>query len=224
MTDPKIPARLVRLVSVRDVGCTGVTLRAIHELEKIAEDPDKVLHCVAFLRRELGGYASLWHLERELREGDPRTVLTRFAARLEADVEAGVTTAQALLESRPGGVVTAPSSGITRRLLDRLTGPDRVAPDAEHRIGLSGADAIGPEAVLNIVGTRELAQRLPTVIVTTRDRLVPADVFAGLGSPLFERIPLELFDAVVVNDEVLTPREAGRRAAAGAPHPMAGQA
>ena len=225
MTDPNIPSRLVTLVSVRDVGCTGVTLLAIQELEKIADDPTQVRHCLAFLRCELGGYASLWRLERELQDDDPRTVLARFAARLEADVEASIDTAFGLLESRPGGVVTAPSSGITKRLMGRLAGSGRTATDPDARIGISGADAIGPTGILNIVGTRELAERLPTVIVTTSDRFVPADVFASLGSPLFDRIPLDLFDAVVVSNEVLTPAEAGRRAArTAALSPMAGQA
>jgi hypothetical protein len=35
----------------------------------------------------------------------------------------------------------------------------------------------------------------------------------GLGSPLFERIPLDAFWAVVLDGELLTPAEAGRRAA-----------
>lgn len=164
-----------------------------------------------FLRRELGGYASLWHLERALASGDPVTELPRFAARLERDAGAAVDTAHALLAGRPGGFVTAPSSGITRRLLARL---DASAPDGNARTGLAGADALGPAGVLNIVGTRELAERLPTVIVTTPDRLVPVGIFETLGSPLFERIPLTLFEAVVLGDEVLTPEEAGARAAA----------
>jgi hypothetical protein len=105
-------------------------------------------------------------------------------------------------------VVSAPSSGITRRLLERLG-----RRDGEARIGVCGADAVGPKEILNIVGTRGLAGKLPTVVVTTRDRFVPGDVFAGLGTPLFERIALTLFDAVVVGDEVLTPAEAGARAA-----------
>ncbi|TQS44817.1 hypothetical protein [Cryptosporangium phraense] len=170
-----------------------------------------------FLRRELSGYASLWHLERLLRSGDPRVELARFAAQLERDASAAVETAYELLSGRTGGFLAAPSSGITKRLLARVGAAEiassaAVSPDG--RTGLSGADAVGPGEILNIVGTRELAERLPTVIVTTPDRLVPPDVFATLGSPLFERIPLDRFEAVVVGGEVLTPQEAGRRAAA----------
>ena len=123
MTEENIPPRLAALTSVRGVGCTGVTLRAISELKEIADHSELVTQCVRFLRRELGGYASLWHLERILASGDPVTELPRFAARLEQDAQAAVDTAYGLLAGRPGGFVTAPSSGITRRLLARLDAP-----------------------------------------------------------------------------------------------------
>ncbi|MFG1923944.1 hypothetical protein [Cryptosporangium sp. NPDC048952] len=215
MAEEDIPPRLVALTTVRGVGCTGVTLRAISELEEIADQRELVTQCVRYLRRELSGYASLWHLERALAAGDPATELPRFAARLESDATAAVDTAHRLLAGRAGEFVTAPSSGLTRRLLARL------GSASEHgRTGLCGADALGPGEMLNIVGTHDLAERLPTVVVTTPDRLVPANVFGTLGSPLFERIPLSMFEAVVVGNEVLTPAEAGARAAAlGAHHP-----
>ena len=223
MTDENIPLGLVALTSVRGVGCTGVTLGAISELEKIADHSELVTQCVRYLRRELAGYASLWHLERALTVGDPVTELPRFAAQLERNAAAAVDTAYALLAGRSGGFVTAPSSGLTRRLLARLGAPGTSASGTSAdagRTGLAGADAVGPSEILNIVGTRDLAGRLPTVVVTTPERLVPAGVFETLGSPLFERIPLSSFEAVVVGDEVLTPVEAGARAAAlAASHP-----
>ena len=203
---------------MRDVGCTGVTLRAISLLEEFADQPDLLAECMRFLRRELSGYASLWHLERALETGDARAELRAFADRLTREVDAGVDTAAALLAGRSGAFVTAPSSGITKRVLARL---GRTADSVEDAgTGLCGADAIGRDEILNIVGTRDLARRLPSVVVTTSDRFVPPDVFAGLGSPLFERIPLSSFEAVIVGNEVLTPAEAGARAAAlAAPHP-----
>jgi hypothetical protein len=75
-----------------------------------------------------------------------------------------------------------------------------------------GADAIGPEGLLNAVGTRELVQRVPTLVVATAVKLVPAEVFGLLGGAGFEVIPLEEVAAVVVGPEVLSPAEAGRRA------------
>ncbi|WP_073251096.1 hypothetical protein [Cryptosporangium aurantiacum] len=188
-------------------------MRAISELEEIADHSELVAHCLRFLRRELSGYASLWHLERLLETGDPRIELPRFAARLERDAQAAVDTAYRLLAGRDGGFVSAPSSGTTRRLLARLGGAPENRPEAAAT-GLAGADAVGPTEILNIVGTRDLAERLPTVVVTTPDRIVPQDVFETLGSPLFERIPLTQFEAVVVAGEVLTPAEVGARAAA----------
>jgi translation initiation factor 2B subunit (eIF-2B alpha/beta/delta family) len=80
-------------------------------------------------------------------------------------------------------------------------------------VGVVGADAIGPGALLNAVGTRELVGRVPTLVVATAVKLVPAVVFGRLGGPGFEVVPLEEVAAVVVGTEVLSPAEAGRRAA-----------
>jgi len=105
----------------------------------------------------------------------------------------------------------------------RIVGPlhGRVAQRRDQGAGLStgpvvgvvGADAIGPEALLNADGTRELAERLPTLVVATVVKLVPGEVFGRLGAAGFEVVPLEALAAVVVGDEVLSPAEAGRRAA-----------
>jgi hypothetical protein len=76
-----------------------------------------------------------------------------------------------------------------------------------------GADAIGPGALLNAVGTRGLADQLSTLVVATAVKLVPAEVFELLGGTGFEVVPLAAVAAVVVGDEVLSPAEAGRRAA-----------
>jgi hypothetical protein len=80
-------------------------------------------------------------------------------------------------------------------------------------VGVVGADAIGPRGLLNADGTRELAQQVPTLVVATAVKLVPAGVFGRLGGPGFEVVPLEALAAVVVGSEVLSPAEAGRRAA-----------
>ncbi|MGH2816053.1 MAG: hypothetical protein ACRDLC_12975, partial [Actinomycetota bacterium] len=85
---------------------------------------------------------------------------------------------------------------------------------ADPVVGLVGADAIGPGALLNAVGTRELAGRLPTLVVATAVKLVPAEVFGRLGGPGFEVVPLETLAAMVVGAEVLSPAETGRRAEA----------
>jgi len=119
--------------------------------------------------------------------------------------------------SRPSG------PGARRTRTRRIVGPQhgRVAQPGPEGAGLStgpvvgvvGADAIGPDALLNADGTRELAGRLPTLVVATAVKLVPAEVFGRLGGPGFEVVPLEALAAVVVGDEVLSPAEAGRRAA-----------
>ena len=80
-------------------------------------------------------------------------------------------------------------------------------------VGVVGADAIGPGGLLNADGTRELADRVPTLVVATALKLVPAAVFGRLGGPGFEVVPLEALAAVVLGGEVLSPAQAGRRAA-----------
>ena len=76
-----------------------------------------------------------------------------------------------------------------------------------------GADAIGPERLLNAGGTRELAGRVPTLVVATAVKLVPGEVFGRLGGTGFEVVPLAAVAVVVVGPELLSPAEAGRRAA-----------
>jgi hypothetical protein len=81
-------------------------------------------------------------------------------------------------------------------------------------VGVVGADAVGPRAILNAVGTRELAEWVPTLVVATAIKLVPAEVFDRLAGPGFEVVPLDGLAAVVVGGEVVSPAEAGRRAEA----------
>ena len=80
--------------------------------------------------------------------------------------------------------------------------------------GLVGADAIGPSALLNAAGTGALAAAVPTLVVTTSLKLVPAAAFERLAAPGFEAVPLSALAAVTLGGELLEPAEAGRRAAA----------
>jgi hypothetical protein len=121
-------------------------------------------------------------------------------------------------EGQREGRVTPPSSGLSGvprwgSVADGwAAGPSLSTAPGAPVVGLVGADAIGPGAVLNAAGTGELAARLPTLVVATAIKLVPAEVFGRLGGPGFETVPLETVTAVVVGAEVLSPAEAGRRA------------
>jgi limonene-1,2-epoxide hydrolase len=108
-------------------------------------------------------------------------------------------------------VATVSHSSLVDRALARLDpGPGGAARPV---VGLVGADAVGPEAFLNAAGTGELAARLPTLVVATAIKLLPAEAFARLAGPGFEAVPLRAVAAVVVGPEVLSPAEAGRMAA-----------
>jgi hypothetical protein len=206
-----IPPRLRSLVQVQGVGCTGVTLSAVDALLEIADAPVLLQRCVAFLTAQLPGYATLWHLANALRTDDARPALRRFSQQLRDNADKSIAATVALLAARREAVEMAPSSSLARQVVARLGGAD---DDRAAKVGLAGADAVGPDDVLNIVGTRDLAARMPTVVVTTSSRLVPRQVFARLGSPLFERIPLDWFEFVVIDGEALRPAETRRRISA----------
>ncbi len=144
------------------------------------------------------------------------------------------------LSTTPGTVATVSHSSLVDRVLRNLAHPGppahgrppssvqrgaprwgSVAEPAGAHPGLStapvvavvGADAVGPGALLNAVGTRELAARVPALVVATAIKLAPAEVFERLGGPGFEVVELEAVAAVVVGPEELSPAEAGGRAA-----------
>ena len=202
---------LTRAVQDRTSGATGVARQVLDGLLEQVDDRRHLHQLADVLPGMLPGYASMWHIARAARSDDPASALRAIRAQLDEDVARSVTVATAFIGEQGGAVRTAPSSALVKAVVAALGAAATVGP-AHH--GLAGADAISPTRVLNIRGTHDLATSLPTVVVTTSLKLVPEDVFERLGSPLFERIPLELFSAVVLDGDVITPAEAGRRAAA----------
>jgi hypothetical protein len=104
-------------------------------------------------------------------------------------------------------------SSLVDRVLARLGAGEGAAGAGPAVVGLVGADAIGPEAFLNAAGTGALAARLPTLVVATAIKLLPAEAFARLAGPGFEAVPLGAVAAVVVGPEIVSPAQAGRLAA-----------
>lgn len=210
MDEATLPAPLREAVTVTTAGATGVARLVIEGLLELVHDPVAAGEATEFLIARLPGYAPMWHIANAVRSAEPAEALRRIRAELDHAVENTVKAAVGWIGDR-GPVTFAPSSSIVAQVLDQL--PER-ARVGEPVLALAGADAIGPSTVLNIRGTRKLAERLPTLVVTTALKLVPESVFARLGAPVFEHIPLETFAAVVLDGEVLTPAEAGERAAA----------
>jgi hypothetical protein len=208
MNAPTLSPVLRQAVEDRTSGATGVARQVLQGLLELADDRD-LLHALAgVLPGMLPGYASMWHIARAARSADPRPALQAIRAQLDLDAERSVATASKIVRDRGGSVRTAPSSALVKAVVATLP----KATDGTSVTGLAGADAISPTTVLNIRGTLELARSMPTIVVTTSLKLVPEAVFEGLGSPAFERIPLHLFEAIVLDGEVLTPAEAGARA------------
>jgi hypothetical protein len=233
-----LPAAVLAAANDREGGAMEVAATALDGLLEVAADPDLLEEAVAVLLAGQPAMAPIWHLARAARSPDPASALAALGRRLDTDAEAAVTTATAWLRTHlaatPGPLATVSHSSLVNRVMGRVAGarehPDprvlgpltgRVAEPGTGGAGLStapgvgvvGADAIGPRGLLNAEGTRELAARVPTLVVATAVKLVPAVVFGRLGGAGFEVVPLEELVAVVVGPEVLSPAEAGRRAA-----------
>jgi hypothetical protein len=209
-----LPAAVVAAANDREGGALEVAATALDGLLEVATDPDLLEEAVAVLLAGQPAMAPIWHLARAARGPDPPSALAALRRRLDTDAGAAVTTATAWLRDHlattPGTVATVSHSSLVSRVLAALG--DSATPSAPG-VGVVGADAIGPEGLLNALGTRELVGRVPTLVVATAVKLVPAVVFGRLGGPGFEVVPLEEVAAVVVGTEVLSPAEAGRQAA-----------
>jgi hypothetical protein len=221
MDEGLLPAAVREAAADRRGGATEVAARALDGLLEVAGDPRRLEAAVAALLAGQPAMAPVWHLARAARGPDPGAALAGLRARLDADADAAVDAAVRWL--RPclagggrGAVATVSHSSLVDRVLARLApgaaGSSGAAGSAQPVVGLVGADAIGPAAFLNAAGTGELAARLPTLVVATALKLLPAEAFARLGGPGFESVPLRAVAAVVLGREVLTPADAGRRA------------
>ena len=196
-------------------GALEVAATAVDGLLEVAGDPPRLEEAVAVLLAGQPAMAPIWHLARAARGPDPAAALARLRRSLHADADAAVAAAAGWLRERlaatPGAVATVSHSSLVDRVLRALA---HGGSSSSPVVGVVGADAIGPQWLLNAVGTAELAARVPALVVATAVKLVPAAVFDRLGGEGFEVVPLEALVAVVVGPEVLSPAEAGCRAAA----------
>jgi hypothetical protein len=221
MDEGLLPAAVREAAADRRGGATEVAARALDGLLEVAGDPRRLEAAVAALLAGQPAMAPIWHLARAARGPDPGAALARLRASLDADAGAAVEAAAGWLRPRlagrgRGAVATVSHSSLVDRVLARLGAGEGAAGPAGAAagplVGLVGADAIGPEALLNAAGTEELAARLPTLVVATAIKLLPAEAFARLAGPGFETVPLGAVAAVVVGPEILSPAQAGRRA------------
>ncbi|HET9006703.1 MAG TPA: hypothetical protein VFQ04_08300 [Actinomycetes bacterium] len=210
-----LPAAVLAAAGDRRGGALEVAATAVDGLLEVAADPPLLEEAVAVLLAGQPAMAPIWHLADAAAAPDPPSALAVLRHHLATDADAAVATATTWLldhlAATPGTVATVSHSSLVTRVLSHpaLTHQVSGAPS----VAVVGADAIGPGALLNAVGTRELAERLPTLVVATAVKLVPGEVFERLGGTGFEVVPLAAVAAVVVGGEVLSPAETGRRAA-----------
>jgi hypothetical protein len=213
MDSRRLPEAVLAAAGDRRGGAAEVAATALDGLLEVADDPSLLKEAVAVLLAGQPAMAPIWHLAWAAHGPDPTAALTDLRRRLTTDADAAVTAATAWLHrhlaTHPGAVATVSHSSLVDRVLAQIgpTGGDPV-------VGVAGADAIGPDGILNAVGTRVLAEEVPTLVVATAVKLVPGEVFGRLGGPGFEVVLLEALAAMVVGAEVLSPAEAGRRAEA----------
>jgi hypothetical protein len=212
--DMELPPKVLAAATDRRSGATEIAIVAAKGLLEAADDPELLAASVRALLAGQPAMAPMWHLARAARDPGPRgagAALRALLGTLREDTEAAVATARAWLDAAvgPAPVATVSHSSLVVRVLAGRPEAGRTAA-----MGVLGADAIGPDAVLNATGSAELAARLPTLVVATHAKLVPGAVFGGLAAPGFEPVPLAALAAVVLGAEVLQPVEAGRRAAA----------
>jgi len=209
----RLPAAVLAAAHDRRGGATEVAARAIDGLLEVAGDRSLLEEAVAVLLAGQPAMAPLWHLAEAARGPDPPAALRELRRRLDQDAGAAVAAAAGWLRrhlaGRPGAVATVSHSSLVEQVLASLA---PAAAPADPVVALVGTDGIGPAAFLNAAGTGELAARLPTLVVATAIKLVPAEVFAALAGPGFEAVPLDAVTAVVIGDQVVSPAEAGRRA------------
>lgn len=213
MDSRRLPEAVLAAAGDRRGGAAEVAATALDGLLEVADDPSLLEEAVAVLLTGQPAMAPIWHLAWAAHGPDPTAALTDLRRRLTTDADAAVTAATAWLHrhlaTHPGAVATVSHSSLVDRVLAQIgpTGGDPV-------VGVAGADAIGPDGILNAVGTLALAEEVPTLVVATAVKLVPGEVFGRLGGPGFEVVPLETLAAMVVGAEVLSPAETGRRAEA----------
>src|SRR4051794_29881574 len=186
MSAPTLSPPLIAAVQDRTSGATGVARKVLDGLAEFVDDPVTLRGMVAPLPGLLPGYASMWHIARAAAGADPGPALRAIREQLDRDIERSVALATRVLEQRGGWVRTAPSSALVKATVAGLPAGTVDAPGTEGLepvTGVAGADAISPTRVLNIKGTLALARDIPTIVVTTSLKLVPEDVFEGLGSP-----------------------------------------
>jgi hypothetical protein len=218
MDEELLPKAVREAAADRRGGATEVAGRALDGLLEVAGDPRRLEAAVVALLAGQPAMAPIWHLARAARGPDPGAALSRLRTSLDAEAGAAAEAAAGWLRPRVAGggrgaVATVSHSSLVDRVLARLGAGEGAAGAGPAVVGLVGADAIGPEAFLNAAGTGALAARLPTLVVATAIKLLPAEAFARLAGPGFEAVPLGAVAAVVVGPEIVSPAQAGRLAA-----------
>lgn len=191
------------------MGATAATRSVVDGLLALSDDRTRLRAAAGELAVRLAWCGPMWHVANAAAAPDPDAALRILRHRLDHDTQATVDAAVAWLRQHEYNVWAVPGSALVDAVTARL--PQHHAGGTT--VGLAGADALGPDAVLNLVGTGQMATAVPTLILATSIKLVPGSWFAVLGGHGLETVPLNAFASVILDGQLLTPADAGRRAA-----------
>ena len=96
------------------------------------------------------------------------------------------------LRSEPGGEGAEMAARLGGRIREDA---DLAGAVATSDLGLTGADAVGPDSFVNKVGTAALCRALPTVLLDIPEKRLDAVAFAecaAAAGEVFECVPLDL--------------------------------
>src|SRR5215207_5730006 len=157
-----LPAAVLAAASDRRGGALEVAATALDGLLEVADDPPLLEQAVTALLAGQPAMAPIWHLARAARAPDPAAALAALRHDLTTDAAAAVAAAASWLQphlATGGAVATVSHSSLVDRVLARVgpgSAPGAPGGGGGGGVGGGGADAIGPGALLNAVGTREL--------------------------------------------------------------------
>ena len=152
----------------------------------------------------------------------PDTVLTiSYSSSVARAIELRRPSRTICMRSEPGHEGTRLAALIAPWTRVQVMDDDRALLDVPADAALTGADAVTPEAVINKVKSRSLAEAagrkgIPCYAVAGRTKLVDRPL--SVGGP-FEAVPLDLFTGIALPYGLLSPAEASAWARRSRLHP-----
>jgi hypothetical protein len=185
-------------------GATEIALHAIAALLPLSGDRESLTVAARMLLEGQPSMAPIRRVAGAATGARPAEELRELRDQIENDRRAAPAVAAAWIREHGRSVRTTSHSSLVVSTLALLDGDDyRGSLD----LAVLGADAIGPDYLINAAGSLALAREFPTVVVTTSAVILSGDQIGALRhGDEFERVPLEAIRVFVVGPAVLPDR------------------